>query len=99
MVGSNFKSVIATAKFVCVRAKIFEIVLEKLVLLWYCNVCFTICRVFFGAFFNSAFGFVDSRRFAIPATEGNKICFESFSNFGNTRNGVEIRLDFLRNLW
>lgn len=79
--------------------KFFEIVLEKLVLFWYCNVCFTICCVFFGAFFNSAFGFVDSRRFAIPTTEDNKIWFESFSNFVNTRNGVGIRLDFLRNLW
>ena len=34
MVGSNFKSVIVTTKLVCVRAKIFEIVLEKLVLFW-----------------------------------------------------------------
>lgn len=58
--------------------KFFEIVLEKLVLFWYCNVCFTICRVFFGAFFNSAFGFVDSRRLAIPTTEGNKFGMNHF---------------------
>ena len=44
----------------------------------YYNVCFTICRVFFGAFFNSAFGFVDSRRLAIPTTEGNKFGMNHF---------------------
>ena len=99
MVGSNFKSVVVTAKLVCVRVEFLKSCLKN----WYYSDS-TMSVSQFAVFLSVAFStrrtaFFDLRRFAIPATEGNKICFESFSNFGNTRNSVKIRLDFLRNLW